>query len=279
VVVEKRAIKKLIPIALKQPVRAYVDARNWRTQPRLPFAGKHLRPVSEISIPAIMNDPAISAAFAEDHARISEVYGAGEISGGVNPGDRRALYHLVAHFKPQSILEIGTHVGASTIYLASASQRFGGSLTTADIVDVNGPSGAWRTLGMPAPPRDFIERLGLSANFITTPAAEMLLGPRRYDLIFLDGDHSARAVYREISAALGPLNPGGLILLHDFYPDCKPLTPDGAIIDGPAAAAARIKSESADLGFLPLGDLPWETKGGGNATSLALVAATDYRTR
>jgi len=278
-VVVERAIKKLIPVALKQPVRAYVDARNWRTQPRLPFAGSHLRPVSEISLPAIMNDPAISAAFAEDHARISEVYGAGEISGGVNPGDRRALYHLVAHFKPQSILEIGTHVGASTIYLASASQRFGGSLTTADIVDVNGPSGAWRTLGMPAPPRDFIERLGLSANFITRPAAEMLRGPRRYDLIFLDGDHSARAVYREISAALGPLNPGGLILLHDFYPDCKPLTPDGAMIDGPAVAAARIEGESGDLGFLPLGDLPWQTKGGGNATSLALVAATDHRTR
>jgi predicted O-methyltransferase YrrM len=271
----KIAIKKLIPIALKQPVRAYVDARNWRTQPRLPFAGSHLRPVSEISVSTIMNDPAIGAAFAEDHAKISEIYGSGEISGGVNPGDRRALYHLVAYFKPQSILEIGTHVGASTLYLASASQRFGGSLTTADIVDVNGPSGAWRALGMPAPPRDFIERLGLCVNFITTPAAEMLRGSRRYDLIFLDGDHSARAVYREISAALGPLNPRGLILLHDFYPDCKPLTPDGAMIDGPAVAAARIKGESADLRFLPLGDLPWETKGGGNATSLALVAATN----
>jgi predicted O-methyltransferase YrrM len=99
----------------------------------------------------------------------------------------------------------------------------------------------------------------------------MLQTSERYDLIFLDGDHSTLAVYREISAALSILNPHGLIVLHDFYPVGKPLTPDGGAIKGPSTAADRIMSETRDLVFFPLGILPWQTKGGGNATSLALV--------
>lgn len=270
------AIKKLIPARLKQPMRDYIDSRALRQQPKLPFDGTNLRPDSRIDLAVVMNDAAIGAAFAEDNARIAAAYGAGEIFGGVNPGDRRALYHLIAHFQPKRVLEIGTHVGASTIYLASALRRYvvGGRLTTADIADVNGPNAAWRSLGMRAAPAQFIADLGLAdvTSFVTRPAAEALRTADRYDLIFLDGDHSTLAVYREISAALGILNPSGLILLHDFYPGGKSLTPGGSAISGPSMAADRISSEAKDLVFVPLGNLPWPTKDGGNATSLALVA-------
>jgi predicted O-methyltransferase YrrM len=270
------SFKRLIPTALKQPARDYIDDRALRQQPNLPFDGTKLRPSSRIDLAAAMNDAAISAAFAEDNARISSAYGAGEILGGVNPGDRRALYHLIARFQPKRVLEIGTHVGASTVYIASALRRFvdGGELTTADIVDVNGPKAAWKSLRMPAPPARYISNLGLEGitTFVTKPAAKMLQTPERYDLIFLDGDHSPRAVYREVSAALSVLDPPGLIVLHDFYPGGKPLTPDGGWISGPSKAADRINSETSDIVFVPLGNLPWQTKSGGNATSLALVA-------
>lgn len=273
------AFKKLIPAAVKHPVRDYVHDWVLRQQPILPFDGANLRPASRIDLAAVMNDTAIGATFAEDNARIASAYGTDEILGGVNPGDRRALYHLIAHFQPKRVLEIGTHVGASTVYIASALRRFigGAKLTTADIVDVNGPNAAWRSVGMPAPPAGYISDLGLEGvtTFVTKPAAEMLRTSERYDLIFLDGDHSPRAVYREISAALKILNPSGLILLHDFYPGGKPLTPDGGAISGPSRAADRINSETKGLVFIPLGILPWQTKGGGNATSLALVAKRD----
>jgi predicted O-methyltransferase YrrM len=126
---------------------------------------------------------------------------------------------------------------------------------------------------MSAAPARYISDLGLEGitTFVTKSAAEMLKTSERYDLIFLDGDHSPRAVYREISAALSILNPQGVIALHDFYPGGKPLTPDGGAISGPSTAADRIISETRDLVFVPLGVLPWATKGGGNATSLALV--------
>lgn len=269
------ALKKLIPAAIKQPIRNYFNDRALRRQSKLPFDATNLRPISQIDIGAIMNDAAVGAAFAEDHARISGAYRKDEISDGVNPGDRRALYHLVAHFKPRRVLEIGTHVGASTVYIASALRWFGGALTTADIVYVNGPDGAWRSAGMTKSPIESIAELHLDevVNFRTAPAAQVLQASDRYDLIFLDGDHAAVAVYREISAALNLLNPSGLILLHDFYPDCKPLTPDSSVIEGPATAAARIESETSAVRFLPLGLLPWQTKDGGNATSLALVTS------
>lgn len=270
------SIKKLIPTAVKQPLRDYVDDQKWRRQDRLVFDSTRLRPRSQIDIAAIMNDRGIGEGFAADSVSIYKLYGGHEIPGGVNPGDRRALYHLIAHFAPKRILEIGTHVGASTLHIAGALKRFveGGELTTADIADVNGPQGAWKSLGLPFSPSGFLSRLGLGeiVSFVNKPALEALATDARYDLIFLDGDHRPQAVYCEIAAALKLLNPNGLVLLHDFYPGGKPLTSDGDAIDGPAVAANRIGREAVDLAFLPLGNLPWETKSGDKATSLALVA-------
>lgn len=270
------AMKKLIPAAIKQPLRNYLDEQKLRRQERLPFDASRLLPRSAIDVGTIMSDHAIGKAFEEDSDAIAQLYGRHEIFGGVNPGDRRAIYHLIAHFKPRRILEIGTHVGASTVHIASAIRRFvgDGALTTVDILDVNGPGGAWNSLNMAFSPAGYLSRLGLGGvvSFVNKPAMDALQGEPRYDFIFLDGDHSPTAVYREISASLRIIGPNGLILLHDFYPGGKPLTPDGGAILGPSMAADRIGAETSDVVFLPLGNLPWVTKAGGNATSLALVA-------
>jgi predicted O-methyltransferase YrrM len=50
---------------------------------------------------------------------------------------------------PRKVLEVGTHIGASTIYIAAALKRLneGGKLTTVDIIDVNHPEqGSWKKL-------------------------------------------------------------------------------------------------------------------------------------
>src|SRR5689334_16310324 len=41
-------------------------------------------------------------------------------AGGVNPGDRRALYYIIRALRPNRLLEIGTHIGASTVHAAAA---------------------------------------------------------------------------------------------------------------------------------------------------------------
>jgi predicted O-methyltransferase YrrM len=267
-------VKASLPIALKQPVKNFIDRRALKKQHRLPFDPRNLRCGADVDIKAIMSDGRISAAYASDLDRLRSLFSSEEISGGVNPGDRRAIYHLVTAWRPMRVLEIGTHIGASTASIALAQSHFGGVLTTVDIIDVNAPDGPWRRLGLPRSPKHTLASLGLakSVEFVRGKALQVFRrrGGPQYDLVFLDGDHTTLAIYREIDAALCVLAPNGVILLHDFYPGCRPITPDGSVIKGPAIAASRIEEETS-LVFLPLGELPWRTKDGSNATSLALV--------
>jgi len=205
-----------------------------------------------------------------------------ERAGGINDGDRRALYYLVRHLRPSSVLEIGTHIGASTAHIAAAlresmAQAAGvpSSLVSVDIRNVNDPvTMPWIAFGARYSPREMVKTLGCDdfVTFVTGSSMSHLSKcQQRYDLVFLDGDHSAAAVYQEIPAALLTLSEGGLILLHDYFPDLRPLWPDGAVIPGPCLATQRLQREGASIAVIPLGELPWQTKLGSRVTSLALV--------
>ena len=198
---------------------------------------------------------------------------------GMNPGDRRALYYLVRHVRPESVLEIGTQAGASTVHLAAALADSGGAaerrLLTADIKDVNHPEeAAWRSFGLPQSPAEAMRRLGYErlVEFRVGRSLDVLRDSgETYDLIFLDGDHRLKTVAAEIPLALRRLRPGGFLLLHDFFPGLRPLWPDGKVIEGPQRAVQRLQHAGWPLEVLPLGDLPWPTKLGTSRTSLALL--------
>jgi predicted O-methyltransferase YrrM len=205
-----------------------------------------------------------------------------EGSDSVNPGDRRAVYYLVRHLRPRSVLEIGTHLGASTLHIAAALReiqrddaQMNHRVTTVDIKDVNDRATApWLQYRSLRSPVEMARRLGLSAqiSFVVGGSLEYLAScEERYDLIFLDGDHAPRAVYQELPAALRVLQSDGVILLHDYYPALKPLWSDGAVIQGPWLAVERLRSEGAKIKAIPLGELPWHTKLGSRRTSLALL--------
>jgi len=173
----------------------------------------------------------------------------GEIEGGICSGDRRAVYYLIRHLRPRAILEIGTHVCASTVFFAAAQKANGiGTLTTVDVKDCR--------------------RDDIAAEFVISDSLSyMRFTPHRFDFVFLDGDHGARTVYRELAAALRILSPGGYVLLHDYYPSATP-------ISGPLLGMARVSAENPDIAVLPLGNLPWPRAQGEDAhlTSLAIVA-------
>lgn len=203
-------------------------------------------------------------------------------TGGVNPGDRRALFSFATATAARHVLEIGTHIGASTLYLAASLASSGddqapspAKLVTVDIVDVNHPDGPWRQAGTSATPRDLLTATGLSGQveFVTASSLTYLagdIGP--FDLIFLDGSHRAHLVYAEIAAATRVLTSGGLIVLHDYYPAGRPLWPTLPSIPGPYLAVERHRAQGADLRAHPLGDLPWDTKHGSRTTSLAVLS-------
>jgi predicted O-methyltransferase YrrM len=111
--------------------------------------------------------------------------------------------------KPQRILEIGTHLGASTLAFAAALEELdeGGMMTTVDVVDVNDEDlGHWRQFAAPFSPAGGLKMCGLArrVKFVQETALEALTlaSGESYDLILLDGDHGATAVCREIPAAL-----------------------------------------------------------------------------
>ena len=197
------------------------------------------------------------------------------IGAAVSPGDRKALYRVVRNFRPRRVLEFGTYIGMSTYYLAKALEaNGGGEITTVDVLDVNSEAGAWRNMGLRKPPSRIVESLGLGdmVTFVVAPAAKFLdTDTGLYDLIFLDGDHSATAVYGEVIKSLGMLNPRGLILLHDFHLDA--IAPGETIwmIPGPYLAFNRLHNENPNIDVRPFSLLLKTTLPGTNNTSLAAL--------
>lgn len=241
-----------------------------------------LRPATRIDPEAVWRDAAAGAAWDAAAPRLAALTRmappAAHADGnrGVNPGDRRAIFHLVRVLRPRRVLEIGTNVGFSTLHIAAALPA-GGEVTTVDIVDVNDPAEQpWHEDGAPAyAPRALMRAAGCAGavRFVRSGSLAFLEAPpARYDFVFLDGSHDAAVVYREIPLALGALEPGGTILLHDYYPDNRRLWRNGRVIPGPSLAVERLRAEGAGLTVLPLGALPWPTKLGSTVTSLALLA-------
>ena len=275
----KKLLKAILPKPILNTVRDVRDCGRLACVGKLEFNPANLLQQGTFNLNFIFNSKTFESGWKEDHAAISDLFGDDDRFGGINPGDRRALYYLIRAMRSRNVLEVGTHIGASTLYIARALKNNGdGSVTTVDIADVNAGDGAWRKVGLPIPPRDFADKLGCRGpiNFVTQASLDFInKTDKKFDFIFLDGDHAARTVYREVAAALRILNPGGVILLHDFYPEGKALFPDNNVISGPFLALSRIIKESPGIAVQPLGDLPWETKQGVHATSLALLTKSE----
>jgi predicted O-methyltransferase YrrM len=248
--------------------------------PKINFNTINLKPESKLVLPEILNSRAIETDWTRTHEKLKPL-SIPDGTGGVNPGDRRAIYYLIRALRPHSVLEVGTHIGASTVHIASAmlDQENGASnsLTSVDVAKVNDPAERrWEKFGARYSPSELISTTGAASfvQFVQSPSLEFLKNSKlSFDFIFLDGDHSAATVYREVSMALERLNKDGVILLHDFFPDNRPMWANGAVIHGPFLAVERMRNEGARLKALPLGALPWPTKLGSFNTSLALLGA------
>jgi predicted O-methyltransferase YrrM len=201
-------------------------------------------------------------------------------SGSTNPGDRRAIYTLVHALRSRSVLEIGSYVGSSLISIGAAMRDSAaetgedpGEIVSVDIVDINAPDGPWKRNGVGQSPRAALDTIGgPKVSYLAADASHFLrTTSATFDFIFLDGSHKAADVYREIHLAQRVLRPGGVVLLHDFFPEDRELWPGSRTIPGPWYALERLKREGAPVTAAPFGALPWPTKKGGNVTSLALL--------
>jgi predicted O-methyltransferase YrrM len=276
----KQQTKRIIPAFLERARRSRREKKELRLIPRLACDSEKLRPMRDVDLKELFDSPEVETMW-EDSKKRMDAFTIPDGTGGVNPGDRRAIYYLVGKLKPASVLEIGTHIGASTLHIASALSMCrmkadsNANLVSVDTVDVNDPTAkTWTKYGMEHSPVEMIKAMGFDTlvEFVKDTSLNYFAGcERTFDFIFLDGDHAGKTVYQEIPAALNLLNENGTILLHDYYPNLKPLWSNGTVIPGPFLATERLRHEGANMAVLPLSELPWPTKLHSHITSLALV--------
>jgi predicted O-methyltransferase YrrM len=118
------------------------------------------------------------------------------------------LYNLVKKHKPKSIIEIGSfyHL-SSTAFLKGIEDNKTGHLLSLDISFPNPeftyPNVLWTKLE--ASSHDILPKL-----------------INKYDMVFIDGDHSAEAVIKDIKNSLKILSHNGIIVMHDTnYPPTR----------------------------------------------------------
>ncbi|MEE2639666.1 MAG: class I SAM-dependent methyltransferase [Planctomycetota bacterium] len=279
----KNKISKMLPAFIMRRLIRIRDRRSLAAVPSQDCPVECLWKRSADELAALFRDPVADHAW-QQVAQQLEGFEIPDMTGGVNPGDRRAIFYLVRTTGALTVLEVGTHIGASTCHLAAAIGQTvselsasGPRLVSVDVEAINDPERRpWRQYGAPYSPEELVTKLGCSefVSFRQEKSLEYLAsGEQMFDVIFLDGDHSAQTTYQEIPLALSRLKPGGVILLHDYFPGGQPLWSNGVAISGPYLAVERLKREGALLDVIPLGELPWPTKLGSRKTSLAVLVS------
>lgn len=260
------------------------DYKALEKEPLVPCDASALGSISPERLREFWDDTAAGERWASHEATLTSL-GYLHPKGGIMPGERRALYQVTLGLRPRRILEIGTHVGSSLIALALAAKELREGdppldcqVVTCDIHDVNDADPRWKQHRLPDSPRGMMARLGCAefVTFVVADSKQYLAQPdtRRFDLIFVDGDHGAGLVYRELPRVLAALEPGGHVLLHDYNDDIHAMWPYGSVIPGPAIACRRLRYEGARFVPVPFGELPWPCGEHTRTASLAILSGT-----
>lgn len=259
---------------LKNFLRKYFELSKLFFLKKMEFDKSNLS--KKIDVQKILNDENVHNLFFENKNILSKI-DIPSLSGGVNIGDQRTIYYLLSSLKPKSILEIGTHLGSSTISIALATKNYSTNamIDTVDIHDVNDPKKEfWKKFGSKNSAKNNLKTIKLDhivTFHISNSISFLKSSIKKYDFIFLDGSHSADYVYQEIMLSLKKLNNDGVILLHDYFHEGKEIWEGKLPIYGPYIAVKKILKENKKICIDPLIEVPWHTKLSTNKSSLAVL--------
>lgn len=150
-----------------------------------------------------------------------------KIDGNISYYELIALSSLIQEFKPTILLEIGTFNGLSTLHMAINSPE-SAKIHTLDLLEID-------SLDLYVDVED-IKYIKSSEKFkkkygnhpekekIIEHYGNSLLFPfdsfGNPDFIFIDGGHSYAMVKNDTEKSLAILKKGGVLLWHDYTPDC-----------------------------------------------------------
>ena len=158
------------------------------------------------------------------------------VKGFLSPAEGAALHQAALACAPLGpCLEIGSYCGKSTVYLGAACQRAGGVLFAVDHhrgseehqrgEEYHDPALYDGSAGLMDSFREFrttMRRAGLEDTVVpvVAPTRVAARGWRTpLALVFIDGGHSLEAAMTDYRSWSGHLVPGGLLAIHDIFPD------------------------------------------------------------
>ena len=149
------------------------------------------------------------------------------LDGGCLPTDLALLKALCQRYKVQDYLEIGTWRGESVANVAT---------TGAQCITVNLPDDEMRVMGMSeeyiAMHRFFSESLP-NVNHVQANSHRFDFSSlnKKFDLIFIDGDHHTESIIKDTKTAWGLLkNESSVLVWHDYA--ISPETPRFEVLEG-----------------------------------------------
>ncbi|MBE0663106.1 MAG: class I SAM-dependent methyltransferase [Bacteroidales bacterium] len=150
-------------------------------------------------------------AFAGKHRFKTRFRRVGQIAGGSGVPARMGelLFRIVRHYKPENIIELGTSLGISTMYLSLANPdaritTIEGCATTAEIAQKNFKDHQLENIEL---------RCGEFRHMLDHVVKEM----PRLDFAFIDGNHRKEPTLHYFNACLEKSHNGTILVFDDIY--------------------------------------------------------------
>lgn len=147
----------------------------------------------------------------------------------------RALFGAACTARPGTWLEIGTYCGKSTLLLAQAAREVGGTqIVTVDHhhgSEENQPGWEWHDTSMvdthsglldtlPSFRRTWDEQVrDVVTAVVATTEQVAAWWSTPVEFLFLDGNHVEEMAQHDYAAFAQHVTPGGLLAVHDVFPD------------------------------------------------------------
>jgi predicted O-methyltransferase YrrM len=162
---------------------------------------------------------------------------AAEAAVGFMPPDEGLALHAaaLAGARLGPVLEIGTYCGKSTIYLAAAARSAGAVVVTVDHhrgSEEHQPGWEYHDPSLVDPEVGRIDTLPVLRRTLHAAGVEDVVIPIVGDsalvasvwstplgMVFIDGSHTEEAAQRDYHGWASKVVPGGLLVIHDVFPD------------------------------------------------------------